>query len=72
MNTSTIECPSCNRRIIIPFRVPFDYKNMLKDEYVPECPLGKEYHIRDILYVNDELAKENHRLREKIKVLDKK
>lgn len=74
MQETCIECPSCNRRIRIGLYATTAklYQDYEKSHYedVPRCPQPKEYDIRDVLWVNEELARENEELRRIIKHLE--
>ena len=65
---TTIQCPSCNRRIYIGLHPP------LTEMFLPiDCvvsPRRKEYTLRDLLYVHDELIRENNRMRKHIDKLN--
>jgi hypothetical protein len=71
MEETTIECPSCSRRIRIPLRRRLSCFEITQNfDDLPVCPESKEYDIRDVLWINDELAKENEKLRGVIKHLE--
>ncbi len=71
MHETTIECPSCNRRIRVPLKLPFSKINIFSTlDEPPPFPDSKEYDVRDVLWVNEELAKENERLRDYIRRLE--
>lgn len=63
MKETTLDCPSCNRRIRIALRSRVDFSLTSEFDDLTECPITEHYDIRDVLYVNQELAHENERLR---------
>lgn len=66
MHTTSIQCPSCNRNICIALKPPLCSSHPLELQYsnLPSYP--KEHTIQDLLYVHEELVKENKFFREKI------
>lgn len=65
MDSTTIDCPSCNRRISIALRPP------LCEEPPSLYYCGfKKFNLTDILYVHSELIRENKRLNEYIEKLE--
>lgn len=67
MDRTSIECPSCNRKILIPLRPPLCSLLPLDLEYshipMPSCG---EYTLHDLLYVHEFLIKENNYLRSRL------
>lgn len=65
MNSTSINCPSCNRKICIALEPPLCSLLPLDLEY-SHIPSRKDYNIRDLIYVHEELIKENKYLRKKV------
>lgn len=71
MDRTWIQCPSCNRNICIALKpplcslLPID----LKYSYISK---SEEYTIEDLIYVHEELIRENKLLRNKINELQSK
>lgn len=63
--STTISCPSCNRRICVELKPPFC-------ETPPSLYYWgfKKFKIEDMLYVHSELIKENKRLNDYVKQLE--
>lgn len=63
MDTTTIDCPSCNRKISIALKPPFcETPTLFYAGF-------KQFNLSDILYVHSELISENINLRNQIKKL---
>lgn len=71
---TSIVCPSCERKICIALRPPLCSMLPweLRDSHIPAPFMGKDYTIKDLLYVHEELIKENKYLRNKVDELHNK
>ena len=67
MNRTSIQCPSCNREILIALRPPLCSLLPLDLEYshIP-IPPSAEYNLHDLIYVHEFLIKENSYLRSRL------
>lgn len=65
MDTTSIQCPSCNRNINICLKPPLCSPPPLDLEY-SHIPSPKQYTLKDILYVHEQLIEENKYLRKYI------
>lgn len=64
MNRTSITCPSCNRYICLALRPPLCSS---LEECDISMPMGsKDYSIQDLLYVHEELIRENKHLRARL------
>lgn len=70
MDRTSICCPSCNRHISIALRPPLILDLLPLDLDKRYLPGYKDYDLRDILYVHNELTKENKFLKEEIEKLN--
>jgi hypothetical protein len=68
MDRTSIECPSCNRKIFIALIPPLVSELLPLDLTYSHLP-NKEYDLRDLLYVHEELIRENSYLRKVISKL---
>lgn len=71
MDRTSIQCPSCNRNICIALKPPLCSLIPVDLEY-SHIPMSKEYTLQDLLYVHEELVKENKYLRKRIEKLQQK
>ncbi len=70
MDRTSIECPSCNRKILIALRPSLCSLLPLDLEYSHRpIPSSREYTLQDLLYVHEFLIKENSYLRCRIERL---
>lgn len=66
MNETSIQCPSCNRNIRIALMPPLCSIVPMDLQY--SRLTSKEYDLRDLLYVHEELIRENRDLRQRLEL----
>lgn len=69
MDTTSINCPSCNRKISIALAPPLCSLLPMDLEYSHIPSYSKEHTLKDILYVHEQLIEENKFLRKKLEDL---
>jgi hypothetical protein len=67
MDKTTIDCPSCNRRIRIALTTPLVPLEIEPDDF-PGAMVGKDYDLRDLLGIYHDLLHEVKTLRSESKL----
>lgn len=65
MDRTTIQCPSCDRKISVALSPLLTEISLTKSDF-PLYEESKEHTLFDILYVCNELVRENNRLKDQI------